>query len=229
MIILLATSNPHKLEEILAVWNSLRTQTPDAPSIELTTLDIITGKNRGGKGEPISEPIEDQLTFEGNAKLKACYYANATDTITIADDSGLEVDALNGEPGVRSARYAGVTGPRHRVDQANNERLLAHLQHIPANRRKARFVCAMALAKPGKNTQSIITVRGTIEGEIIGDGEAPRGENGFGYDPLFIVSELGKTTAELSPQEKNAISHRGRAARLMWQRIETLGPDPAVW
>ncbi len=235
MKIVVATSNPHKIDEIKAVWYRLISQR-DAHNFQLIGLSDID------PGSTIPEPLEDQDTFEANALLKARYYAAATGQVCLADDSGLEVDALGGQPGVRSARYAGVTGPRPVVDQANNKRLLEQLQDVPAQQRAARFVCAMALEtpKPLQNDspsppyrpqilhQSDITahtpiiVRGAVEGKIIGPGERARGHNGFGYDPLFFVPHLGKTTAELSPQEKNAISHRGQAARLMWNKIEQL-------
>jgi XTP/dITP diphosphohydrolase len=141
----------------------------------------------------------------------------------LADDSGLEVEALGGEPGVRSARYAGVSGARKVVDPANNKLLLERLRDVPAEKRGARFVCAMALVEPGGATRA--QVRGTVEGRILGPGGVDhrgRGEGGFGYDPLFLIPELGLTTAELSAAQKNAISHRGRAARLMGCELQSL-------
>ena len=215
---LLASSNPHKLEEIRAVVAAQRPL-----PVELIGLD--------DRNQQIDEPAEDQPTFEGNALLKARHYAEVTGLPCLADDSGLEVDALGGEPGVRSARYAGVRGPRRVVDPANNKLLLERLGDTPADRRTARFVCAMALVfNPSQCRGRSNTVRGTVEGRILlpaaaADPAQPhlgRGTNGFGYDPLFFVPELGKTTAELAPHEKNAISHRGRAARLMWARLQTL-------
>lgn len=226
MNLLLATSNPHKHDEILAVW-STRLAEPDAPTINFLTLADLD--------LDIPEPIEDQPTFEGNAALKADYYASHANLPCIADDSGLEVDALNGAPGVISARYAGKTGPRSSVDPANNRKLLTELGQLPARDRSARFVCAMALAWPTANGDNHpvppIVVRGTIEGRILGPGDEGfldanppagfrgRGQNGFGYDPLFLVPRLNKTTAELAPNEKNAISHRGQAARLLWDHL----------
>jgi XTP/dITP diphosphohydrolase len=221
MRILLASSNPHKLDEIRAVF---ATQGP--LPVELVGLDDID--------QDIDEPIEDQPTFEGNALLKARYYAEASGLPCLADDSGLEVDALDGEPGVRSARYAGVQGPRSVVDPVNNRLLLERLGDTPAERRTARFVCAMALVFPdtgnSKPDKGAATVRGTIEGRIIMPAQAAdparphlgRGMNGFGYDPLFFVPPLGRTTAELSPDQKNAISHRGQASRLMWDKLHAL-------
>ncbi len=218
MKIVLATSNSHKLDEIVAIW---RDQPHDeaVASIELVGLDTIDTHRA------ISEPIEDGQTFEDNAVLKARHYAAATGMVALADDSGLEVDALGGEPGVCSARFARAIGPRPIVDQANNKLLLEKLKDTPAQQRAARFVCAMALVAPGDGDGVLVLVRGTVEGRIIGPGEQRRGENGFGYDPLFFVPELGKTTAELSGQEKNAISHRGQAARLMWRRFQRFGAD----
>ncbi len=241
MQILLASSNPHKVAEIQAVWEELRRGKPDAPAIDLIGLDTL--------GKRIREPVEDQPTFEANAILKATYYARKTKLPCLADDSGLEVDALNGEPGVRSARYAGVTGPRTIVDPANNQRLMQNLSDLPAEKRTARFVCAMALhaseiSKLKSQIPNPLVARGTIEGRILTPAEANRrpdgsfpgrGTNGFGYDPLFFVPSLGQTTAELTPAEKNRISHRGRAARKMWEQLtrsmkrltDTLEPPPS--
>jgi len=232
MQILLATSNAHKLDEILAIW---RDPSRDSGIDEATPSIQWVDLSRVDPNHAIAQPVEDQSTFEGNAQLKARHYAAAADMITLADDSGLEVDALDGQPGVRSARYAGATGPRAQVDQANNEHLLKKLKKlkdVPADERTARFVCAMALCVPlpaGQPGRVVATVRGTVEGRIIGPDESPRGEQGFGYDPLFFVPELGVTTAQLSPSQKNAISHRGQAARLMRQRIAQLGSDSAQW
>ena len=136
--------------------------------------------------------------------------------MALADDSGLEVDALGGEPGVISARYAGVSGPRSAVDPANNAKLIQKLRGIPAEKRTARFVCAMALAEPGK---VVAATRGTVEGMMITE---PRGTHGFGYDPLFYLPELGRTSAQLPPEKKNALSHRGNALRAMMEELRRL-------
>lgn len=235
MRLLLATSNPHKLQEIQAVWDDLQRGVNVLP-IELVGLNAVDPHRR------IPEPVEDGQTFEANAILKARYYAKATGMLTVADDSGLEVDALGRQPGVRSARYAGVTGQRPEIDRANNDLLLQNLKDVSAPERTARFVCAMALVAPLGNDPDhphplnpavdlhphgpvLALVRGVIEGRIIGPDDHPRGDHGFGYDPLFIVPDLGKTTAELTPQHKNTISHRGQAARSIWQRIQKLGLD----
>lgn len=243
MKILLATSNPHKLAEIQAVITD--------PSLKIVTLKDI--------GLDIEEPVEDQPTFEGNAQLKAQYYAHASGLPCFADDSGLEVDALDGAPGVYSARYANITGSRDVVDPANNQKLLTELGDLPKEKRTARFVCAMAFSPPGssdkgdlrepnkltgsdpvsldsntnkgvRNRFDSIVVRGTLEGRILGPGDegyaidnpAGIGKNGFGYDPLFFVPELGKTTAQISADHKNQISHRGDASRKMWEQLKAL-------
>ena len=217
MRILIATSNPHKLDEIRAVFAE-----PSAGGADAVTPELVGLADLGLK---IPEPHEDQPTFEGNSLLKARYYARASGLLCLADDSGLEVDALGGAPGVLSARYAGVSGGRQVVDPANNKLLLERLRDVPPEKRGARFVCAMALVDLAGPSAALAQVRGVVEGRILGpDGvdHRGRGSNGFGYDPLFLITELGLTTAELSPQQKNAISHRGRASRLMWHEIQRL-------
>lgn len=206
MKLLIATSNPHKIDEIMAVVHEA------GADLELTSLKDA--------GVDVPEPVEDQDTFEGNALLKARYYANASGRPCLADDSGLEVDALGGAPGVISARYSGTEGSRDVVDPANNKKLLEELGDTPADQRTARFVCAVAVAWPNDEHQPI-QVRGTFEGRIITVDQAAqpdrphlgRGANGFGYDPLFWLVEHHCTSAELSPEAKNAISHRGDATR----------------
>lgn len=243
--ILLATGNPHKLEELQAIFNACA---GGSAEVALASLDDLT--------LDIAEPVEDGETFEANAIKKARHYANATGLLCMADDSGLEVDALNGEPGVRSARYSSATGPREHVDLANNRRLLSRLGDTPPAARSARFVCSMSLiaptelaeerwlgemlathpmqqdgVSPDRDGRLLALVRGTIEGRILlptetanrDEPERGRGENGFGYDPLFLVPELGRTTAELTPAHKNRISHRGDAARAMYEKLTALG------
>jgi XTP/dITP diphosphohydrolase len=155
---------------------------------------------------------ETGVTFRENACLKATQYARRANLWTLADDSGLEVDALDGKPGVTSARWAELHHAG-KGDGDNNRLLLQQLQNVPDDRRAARFVCVLALANPGGKI--ILTARETVEGRIIHN---PRGHNGFGYDPLFEVAGLGQTSAELASDEKNRISHRGRALR----RIQSL-------
>lgn len=146
---------------------------------------------------------ETGVTFEENAVIKAEAVADALQTTVIADDSGLEIDVLGGEPGVYSARYAGL----EKSDEANIDKVLGKLEGVMEDERTARFRCVLAIASPGKKT---ITFSGSCEGNIIGE---RRGENGFGYDPIFYVPNLGKTMAELTPEEKASISHRGNAIR----------------
>lgn len=188
--------------------------------IEQVTKIIVASQNRGKIAEiaaklaalpftvlsvrdvgDIPEPEETGSTFEENAELKARYYAGRTRLPCLADDSGLEVDALDGRPGVYSARFAG----EHATDTANNEKLLGLLSNVPAHQRTARFRCALAFIDP-KGT--LLTAGGTCEGIILGQ---PRGSNGFGYDPLFYIPDLGKTLAEIELAEKNRISHRAQA------------------
>ncbi len=158
---------------------------------------------------------EDGATFEANARKKAEHYSRpAAGELVLADDSGLEVEALNGAPGVRSARYASDAGEAQSAsrDAANNARLLRELESIPEERRAARFVCVIAAARDGRLLASF---RGEAQGTILRE---PRGGGGFGYDPLFFAPGLGKTFAELSAEEKAAVSHRGQAFRkfLQW-------------
>jgi len=218
MKILIATSNPHKLDEIRAV----------AGDVGIAFVSLSE------EGVDVPEPVEDQPTFEGNALLKATYYAQAASLPCLADDSGLEVDALGGEPGVLSARYSGATGGRSVVDPANNAKLMAALDGVPAEQRTARFVCAMAMCWPGGSEAAEqpdrppLVVRGTFEGRIITPDQAAdpdhrergRGANGFGYDPLFWVPRRQCTSAELTPQEKNTLSHRGDATRKMLKLLQ---------
>lgn len=183
-----ATGNAGKAREIRSLL----------PGVEVLTL----------AERPLAMPEETGETFEANAVLKAEAAATTLGIPAIADDSGLEVDALGGAPGVRSARYApGTDADRYRA-------LLSALDGRAD--RAARFVCAMALARPGHRT---ITVRGTCEGRI---GEAPRGEGGFGYDPVFVLED-GRTMAELSREEKNARSHRGAALAALRPHLEGIG------
>jgi XTP/dITP diphosphohydrolase len=240
MQVVVATSNPHKLEEIHAVFSACASErdrtdpervgyvAAGKPSSPIELLTLATAR-----AAELAEPVEDGDTFEANAIIKARYYATHTKLPCIADDSGLEVDALNGDPGVRSARYSGATGGRGIVDPANNRRLLRELGQRPTKERAARFVCAMAFALP--DVADVLIVRGTVEGRILGPGDEGfyaadvetnfrgRGSNGFGYDPLFLVPSLGKTTAELSPEHKNAISHRGDASRKLWAMLRDRG------
>jgi XTP/dITP diphosphohydrolase len=192
MELIFATNNPHKLEEAKAI---------------LEPLGVVV-RSLADMGEAIEEPEEDGLTFEDNARLKARYYARRLGTACLAEDSGIEVDALGGAPGVYSARYSGVPGSRDERDRANNIKLLAELEGVPLERRQGRFVCTLALASPDGTVR--LEARGTYEGIIA---EEARGQNGFGYDPLLYLPDRGCTSAELEPSEKHARSHRGQALR----------------
>jgi XTP/dITP diphosphohydrolase len=166
----------------------------------------------------VQEVEETGRTFRANACLKASGYASQTGKWALADDSGLEIDALGGSPGVASARWAILQGTGS-GDAANNATVLKQLQSVPDDRRTARFVCVLALANPAG--QIVLTARDTVEGRMLRE---PRGNNGFGYDPLFFIDSLQQTTAELSAGQKHQISHRGKAMRrlrqLMFQQSE---------
>jgi XTP/dITP diphosphohydrolase len=161
----------------------------------------------------VTEVEETGRTFHANACLKASQYARQTGMWALADDSGLEIDALGGKPGVASARWAILQGTG-RGDADNNSTVLRQMEGVADDKRGARFVCVLALADP--MGQIILTARDTVEGRIL---RTPRGSNGFGYDPLFHIESLGKTSAELSAEEKHRISHRGKALRRLRQLI----------
>jgi XTP/dITP diphosphohydrolase len=203
--IVLATSNPHKIQEVAEI-------------IEPLGLRVVGLDELGEAAKALAEPEEDGETFADNARLKARYYARHLGERCLAEDSGLVVDALGGAPGVRSARYAGVGGERAERDARNNAKLLADIAGVPAAARTARFVCAMCLADP--DGAVVAETSGSYDGMIT---SSPRGQNGFGYDPLLLLPDLGKTSAELSPEEKNARSHRGKAARAMAARLRAIG------
>lgn len=186
MKLLVATGNKGKLKEI-------RRLLADSP-VEIVGLDAYPG---------LPEVVEDGDSFEANARKKAIEMANATGCLTLADDSGLVVDALNGAPGVISARYAGEDGD----DEANNRKLMSEMRDVPDDKRQAAFHCVMALAEPGGACR---TFEGRISGILLREA---RGDGGFGYDPYFLVPEYGKTTSELPLDIKNRISHRGNALR----------------
>lgn len=199
--VLIATSNPGKLRDFAGAAAALGVEIAPIPGF--ASLPPV---------------VEDGLTFEANARKKAeSYSRHAAGEIVLADDSGLEVDALGGAPGVHSARYAAETphlAGANSDDEANNARLLRELKPIPPEKRTARFVCVIAAARDG---QTLEVFRGQAEGMIL---DAPRGSNGFGYDPLFHFPQIKKTFAELSAEEKSKYSHRGAAFRkfLEWAR-----------
>jgi XTP/dITP diphosphohydrolase len=205
--ILIATSNPGKLRDFAGA--ALRHDVEVASIPDFSSLPSV---------------VEDGLTFEDNARKKAEAYSRyAAGEIVIADDSGLEIDALNGAPGVHSARYAAPDlqnkqpheADANTDDDANNTRVLRELSNVPPAQRTGRFVCVLAAARDGK---TLATFRGTAEGIIL---DAPRGTHGFGYDPLFYFPGIGKTFAELSAEEKSEYSHRGAAFRefLKWYEV----------
>jgi len=192
--VLIATSNPGKLHDFAGA---------------AATHGVAVAGIPGFSSLP--PVIEDGATFEANARKKAeAYSLAAPGELVLADDSGLEVEVLNGAPGVHSARYAADephAAESNTDDQANNARVLRELKNVPQDKRAARFVCVIAAAKDGKTLQ---VFRGTAEGVIL---EAPRGQNGFGYDPLFYFPQIKKTFAELTAEEKSLCSHRGAAFR----------------
>ena len=203
--IIFATGNANKMKEIREILADLG-------------MDILSMKEAGIS----TDIIENGKTFEENALIKARAVAAFTDDIVLADDSGLEIDYLNKEPGIYSARYLGED-TSYRI---KNQNLIDRLEGVPDEKRTARFVCAIAAVFP--DGTSLVT-RGTIEGRI---GYEERGEGGFGYDPIFYVPEFGKSTAELSAEKKNAVSHRGRALRRMKEELKNkfqqVNPDESV-
>ena len=199
-----ATTNPGKLRDfsVAAAEGGFLIQSPS-------------------KFEDIPAPLENELTFAGNARLKALYYSRLAPGLILADDSGLEVDALGGEPGVRSARYAADAGFEPRgtdgnlsVDERNNLYLLSRMRGVA--QRGARYRCALAVARQGA---LLLAGEGTVNGEILA---APRGTGGFGYDPLFWIPQLQFTMAEISLEQKHALSHRGRAFRALLPSLKQL-------
>ena len=201
----MATRSAHKLRELRGLLHLDRSR--------LVSLDDL-----GVSGEP----VEDGLTFETNARIKARFAARATGLPSLADDSGIEVEALGGGPGVRTRRYAGPDA----TDTDNNAKLQRDLADVPAERRGARYVCVLALALPDASAPGglrLITRRGTTRGRIAVE---PRGSGGFGYDPLFEPARErggGRTFGQYRSAEKDAISHRGRAARRMAVVLRELG------
>jgi len=199
--IVVATTNAGKIVELRGMLNA-----------DVTWLGL-------GDFDNISEVIEDGLTFAENARKKALGYAKATGCWTIADDSGLVVDAIDGAPGVNSARFSGErlqNEDRTLLDRRNVVKLLNLLEGVSAEQRTARFVCHLCLAGPDK---VLAETEGTLEGLIAAE---EIGENGFGYDPVFFVPCLNKTTAQLTREEKNAVSHRGNAIRKLKPLLDEL-------
>jgi len=199
--ILVASTNPGKLVELRAMLDA---------DVEWAGLADFPG---------IGEVEEDGATFAENARKKACGYARATGLWTIADDSGLVVDALGGRPGVKSARFSGDKLPgedRTLLDHRNMKKVLELLDGVAEEKRTARFVCRLCLASP---EEILAETQGTVEGLIT---EREIGSNGFGYDPIVYVPDMGKTVAQMTAEEKNAISHRGNAIRKLKPILDEL-------
>ena len=213
--VVLATNNPHKVRELQAL---------------LAEHAQVLGLAEAAPGREFVEPVETGKTFEENAIIKALDYARQTGQLCLADDSGLEIDALDLRPGVVSSHYCTGGEPtalsRADRDEANNVRVLGELLGVAPERRTARFVCVMVLAAPPNGTlpaQTLAITRGTFEGRIGLESQVPRGSNGFGYDPLFLAApSFTRTCAELSTAEKNARSHRGGAASAMAAELTRL-------
>ena len=202
--ILIATTNSGKIAELSAMLDA------DVQWVNLSDF------------EDIGQVEEDGATFVENAEKKAIYYAKTTGLWTIADDSGLVIDALAGEPGVRSARFSGKKeNDRKLIDHANIAKVLKLMKNVPNEKRTARFVCSLCLASPRK---ILIETQGLLEGVIARE---EMGTNGFGYDPIFFVPRLNKTVAQLTSEEKNAISHRGNAIRKLKPLLDKLLADRA--
>lgn len=193
MKIIFATGNENKLREIRQITENMG-------------IEIVSMKDAGY----YTEVEETGTTFEENAYLKASAIAKKCNLPTLADDSGLEIDYLNKEPGIYSSRFMGEDTP-HSV---KNAELLRRMEGVPDEKRTARFVCAICLVRPDGSSE---TVRATMEGRVA---YKSAGKNGFGYDPIFFLPERGCTSAELSPEEKNKISHRGKALRMMRDILE---------
>lgn len=194
--IIVATGNQNKMKDIREI-------------IKRDDIEFVSLKDEGLQDIEI---VEDGKTFEENAVIKAKTIADITKNIVIADDSGLEVDYLDKAPGVYSARYMGEDTPY----TIKNNHIIELLKDAKGEERSARFVCVIACVMPDGET---FTTRGTIEGRI---GYEEKGENGFGYDPIFYLPERGCTTAELPPEQKNEISHRGRALKAMYKKLEDI-------
>jgi XTP/dITP diphosphohydrolase len=188
--VVLATRNPEKLAELRRILE------PSVPDIEVLGLDEVAAYD---------EPAETEPTFEGNALIKARAACSATGLAALADDSGICVDALNGMPGVLSARWSG----RPKDDAANNALLLAQTADVPDQRRGAEFRCAAALVLPGPETTEVVEV-GVMRGRLL---RQPEGDSGFGYDPLFVADGQTVSNGRLPATDKDAISHRGKALR----------------
>ncbi len=197
MKVVLASKNPHKLVEISKIT-------------EQFDMELVLQSELG-----VDIDVEETgTTFEENSLIKAKAVMEATGLPPLADDSGIAVDALNGEPGVYSARY----GFDDSLDDWGRlELLLKNTEHVPDGQRQAQFVCVISMVTPEGN---VIQARGEIHGELL---RAPAGKNGFGYDPIFYYPPMGKSTAEMTPQEKNGVSHRANALKVFYEKLKEAG------
>ncbi len=197
MKVVLASKNRHKLEEISKIT-------------EKFDMELVLQSELG-----VDIDVEENgTTFEENSLIKAKAVMEATGLPALADDSGIAVDALNGEPGIYSARYG---FDESLDDWGRLELLLKNTEHVPDGQRQAQFVCVITMITPEGKT---IQARGEIHGELLRE---PRGENGFGYDPIFYYPPLGKSTAELAPEEKNQVSHRANALKVFYEKLKEAG------
>lgn len=202
--------------KLLAATRSAGKQKELRRLLEAAGHEVVFPDDAGLYERGEEDLLETEPSFEANARRKAEYFAKLSGLPTFADDSGLEVFSLGGAPGVRSKRFAGVTGPAAVVDPANNAELLRRLQGAPENRRAARYRCVLVLIRRVNAVPEVF--EGSCAGRIL---EAPSGDGGFGYDPYFFCTELGKSFGEAAPAEKDAVSHRGRALQAL---LAALGP-----
>lgn len=184
--------------------------------LETAGHEVLFPDDAGVPESTLEEGLEVSDSFETNARLKAEYFAKKTGLPTLADDSGLEVFSLGGQPGVRSKRWANAGGSPRQIDEANNVELLRRLRGAPETKRRARYRCVLVLVRSASAFPEVF--EGSCAGVIL---EQPRGAGGFGYDPLFQSDDLGKTFGEASPEEKDRISHRARALEQLVARLET--------
>jgi XTP/dITP diphosphohydrolase len=201
---------------LLAATRNTGKQTEIRRVLEPAGVSILFPDDAGLPETPAEDGLELAETFEGNARRKAEHFARLSGLPTVADDSGLEVFALGGAPGVRSRRWARATGTNADIDAANNAELLRRLRGAPEARRRARYRCVLVLLRDAGAVPEVF--EGSCAGRIL---ESPRGEGGFGYDPLFFSDDLGRTFGEATAEEKDAVSHRGRVLRAL---VEALGP-----
>lgn len=213
MEVLVATRSPGKMKEIRRIL-------AEVPGLVVHDLE-----NAGVEYDVAEESLEPHDTFEENALSKARYFARRTGKVTVADDSGIEVDALDGAPGVRTRRFAQDGGAASAdlegqlLDDANNAHLVRRLDGVPTEARTARYVCVAVLVRPGRDdAEPVAVLRGEAPGVIV---DEPRGSGGFGYDPFVFDPDLGKTFAEMTPAQKDARSHRGSAFRALADVLRT--------